>query len=160
MNIASVDVKPRIVRTHLALYVKDPFASAAWYEDILDMKVTARSDRWVFLSFGKKHHDIALIRADPSSQGTMQLGEINMQHYGLEIDGGLDDLRRLYGMLLAKNVPVVKTTDHKVGYGLYFTDPDGHRFEFFLEIVHDDEEGKRVLGQYNAPTDPFDLQPL
>ena len=37
-------------------------------------------------------------------------------------------LRRLYGMLLAKNVPVVKTTDHKVGYGLYFTDPDGHRF--------------------------------
>jgi catechol-2,3-dioxygenase len=72
----------------------------------------------------------------------------------------MDDLRRLYGMLLRKNVPIVKITDHKVGYGLYFTDPDGHRFEFFLETIHDDEEGRRVLGEHNAPSDPFDLQPL
>lgn len=160
MSMASINVKPRILRTHLALYVKDPLASARWYEDILDMEITAREERWVFLSFGKKHHDIALIKADPAMLRALQIGEINMQHYGLEIDGGMDDLRRLYGMLLAKNVPVVKTTDHKVGYGLYFTDPDGHRFEFFLETVHDDDEGKRVLGQYNAPSDPFDLQPL
>lgn len=160
MSMASINVKPRIVRTHLALYVKDPEASARWYEEVLDMEVTAREARWVFLSFGKKHHDIALIKADPAMLRALQIGEINMQHYGLEIDGDMDDLRRLYGMLLARNVPVVKTTDHKVGYGLYFTDPDGHRFEFFLETVHDDEEGKRVLGHYNAPSDPFDLQPL
>lgn len=156
----TIDVKPRIRRTHLALFVKDPFATASWYEDILDMKVTARGEKWVFLSFGKKHHDIALIQADPVADDQGKRGPINMQHYGLEIDGTMDDLRRLYGMLLRKNVPVVKTTDHKVGYGLYFTDPDGHRFEFFLETIHDDEEGRRVLGQYNAPSDPFDLQPL
>lgn len=160
MTTETIEVKPRIHRTHLALFVKDPFASASWYEDILDMKVTARGEKWVFLSFGKKHHDIALIQSEKSSDGAEDRGTINMQHYGLEIEGTLDDLRRLYGMLLRKKVPVVKTTDHKVGYGLYFTDPDGHRFEFFLETIHDDEEGKRVLGQYNAPSDPFDLQPL
>ena len=152
------DVKPRIRRTHLALFVKDPFASAPWYEDVLNMQVTARGERWVFLSFGQKHHDIALIQVDDAP--TAQRGAVNMQHYGLEIDGDMDELRRLYGMLLRKNVEVVKTTDHKVGYGLYFHDPDGHRFEFFLETVHDDEEGKRVLHQYNAPSEPFDLQPL
>lgn len=43
------DVKPRIRRTHLALFVKDPFASAPWYEDVLNMQVTARGERWVFL---------------------------------------------------------------------------------------------------------------
>ena len=43
---------------------------------------------------------------------------------------------------------------------LYFTDPDGNPFEFFCETVHDNEEGKRVLKQYNAPSDPFPLEPL
>lgn len=152
------EVRPRIRRTHLALFVKDPFASAPWYEEVLGMQVTARGARWVFLSFGQKHHDIALIQVDEPE--AVSRGTVNMQHYGLEIEGGLDDLRRLYGMLLRKNVEVVKTTDHKVGYGLYFHDPDGHRFEFFLELVHDDEEAKRLLGEYNAPSNSLDLQPL
>lgn len=154
------DITPRIRRTHIALFVKDPFASAPWYEDVLGMQVTARGAQWVFLSFGSKHHDIALIRAEPAAEGADPRGTVNLQHYGLEIEGDVDELRRLYGMLLRKQVPVVKTTDHKVGLGLYFTDPDGHRFEFFCETIHDDEEGKRVLGLYNAPSDPFDLQPL
>ncbi len=147
---------PRIRRTHIALFVRDPFASAPWYEDVLGMQETARGPEWVFLSFGKKHHDIALIRAPlPHERGS-----INLQHYGLEIEGDVDELRRLYAMLLRKNVAVVKTADHKVGYGLYFTDPDGHRFEFFCETVHDDAEGKRILRAYNAPSDPFPLEPL
>ena len=150
------DVKPRIRRTHLSLFVRDPEASAKWYEDVLAMEVTARGPQWVFLSYGRKHHDIALIRAE----GDAQPGGIGLQHYGLEIDGDLEDLRRLYGMLLEKGVPVVKTTDHKIGIGVYFTDPDGNRFEFFCETVPDDEEGKRVLGAYNAPSDPVVIDPL
>ncbi len=149
-------VKPRIIRTHLSLFVRDPEASAKWFADVLDMKVTARGPQWVFLSFGRKHHDVALIKADPSAEP----GGIGLQHYGLEIDGDLDELRRLYAMLLAKGVTVVKTTDHKIGYGVYFLDPDGNRFEFFSESVTDDAEGQRVLGEYNAPSDPIDLEPL
>lgn len=154
------EVRPRIRRTHIALYVRDPFTAAGWYEEVLGMQVTARGERWVFLSFGTKHHDIALIAAEPGSDGQDSRGNLNLQHYGLEIEGDLQELRRLYGMLLRKNIPIVKITDHKVGYGVYFTDPDGHRFEFFCETVHDNEEGKRVIGHYNAPSDPFELQPL
>ncbi|WP_079127354.1 VOC family protein [Streptomyces sp. TP-A0874] len=152
----SAEVRPRIRRTHLSLFVRDPEASAKWYEDVLGMEVTARGPQWVFLSFGQKHHDIALIRAEEGSTAS----GIGLQHYGLETDGTLDDWRRLYGMLLAKGVPVVKTTDHKVGYGIYFTDPDGNRFEFFHEVVTDDEEGKRILGAFHAPSDPLDIEPL
>jgi len=152
-------LRPRIARTHLSLFVRDPFASAPWYVDTLGMQETARGAEWVFLSFGTKHHDIALIRAHDET-GTYTRGPINMQHYGLEIDGGVDDLRRLYGALLAKGVEIVKITDHKIGYGLYFLDPDGHRLEFFCPLIHDDEEGKRVLHAYNAPSDPMSLEPL
>lgn len=147
---------PRIRRTHIALFVRDPFASAPWYEDVLGMQETARGEQWVFLSFGTKHHDIALIQAKPP----FEQGSINLQHYGLEIEGDVDELRRLYAMLQKKSVPVVKTTDHKVGLGLYFTDPDGHRFEFFCETVHGDEEGKRVLHAHHAPSIPIELTPL
>jgi len=156
-TLAPADRRPRIARTHLALFVRDPFASAPWYESVLGMQETARGEQWVFLSFGRKHHDIALIRA---AEGEPARGPVNMQHYGLEIEGDVDELRRLYGMLLAKGVEVVKITDHKVGYGLYFTDPDGHRFEFFCETVHGDEEGKRVLHDHNAPSVPMTLDPL
>lgn len=152
----AASVTPRIRRTHLSLFVRDPDTSAQWYEDVLGMEVTGRGAQWVFLSYGRKHHDIALIRAN---EGAEQ-GGLGLQHYGLEVEGDLEDLRRLYGMLITKGVPVVKTTDHKVGYGVYFTDPDGNRFEFFCETVHDDEEAKHLLRKYNAPSEPVEMEPL
>lgn len=156
----STEPKLKVRRTHLSLFVKDPVASAAWYADVLGMKETARGPQWVMMSFGPKHHDIALIQA-AIPEGTEELrGPINMQHYGLEIDGDMTELRRLYGMLLKKNVPIVKTTDHLVGVGVYFTDPDGHRLEFFCEVMHDDEEAQRAFGEHHGPSDPITLDPI
>jgi len=74
--------KPVIKRTHLSLFVRDPEASAQWFADVLDMQITARGPQWVFLSFGRKHHDLALIRAESGAQQ----GGLGLQHYGLEID--------------------------------------------------------------------------
>lgn len=152
----SSSIELRVNRTHLSLFVRDPEASAQWYARILGMEITARGPQWVFLSFGVKHHDIALIQAAEGAE----LGGIGLQHYGIEVDGDMDYLRRLHAMLLDKGVEVVKTTDHKVGYGVYFNDPDGNRFEFFCETVHDDEEGKRILGMHNAPSEPTVIEPL
>jgi catechol 2,3-dioxygenase len=148
--------RPRVVRTHVALYVRDPVASGRWYAEVLGMEEVVSEPRWVFMSFGQKHHDIALIRAvSPAERGT-----IGLQHYGLEIAGGVDELRRLYGMLLTRNVPIVKVTDHKAGIGVYFTDPDGNRLEFFCETARDDVQGKRLMTEYGAASDPIQLDPL
>lgn len=147
---------PRIVRTHVALYVRDPDVSGRWYAEVLGMEEVAREPRWVFMSFGKKHHDVALIKA----QTPAELGTIGLQHYGLEIDGDLIELRRLYGMLLRRQVPIVKITDHKAGIGVYFTDPDGNRLEFFCETASDDADGKRLMTQYSAASDPIHLDPI
>ncbi|MEJ2459138.1 MAG: VOC family protein, partial [Novosphingobium sp.] len=50
---------------HIVLFVKDPEASAKWYEEVLNMKVVARAadgpyKGGVFMSFGISDHDIAL----------------------------------------------------------------------------------------------------
>ena len=147
---------PRVQRTHVALYVRDPAVSGRWYGEVLGMEEVASEPRWTFMSFGQKHHDIALIKA----QTPAELGTIGLQHYGLEIAGDLDELRRLYGMLLRRGVPIVKITDHKAGIGVYFTDPDGNRLEFFCETEKDDAKAKKLMTQYNAASDPFHLEPL
>lgn len=147
---------PRVQRTHVALYVRDPVASGRWYAEVLGMEEVASEPRWTFMSFGQKHHDIALIKA----QTPAELGTLGLQHYGLEIAGDLDELRRLYGMLLRRGVPIVKITDHKAGIGVYFTDPDGNRLEFFCETEKDDDKAKQLMTQYNAASDPVHLEPL
>ncbi len=147
---------PTVVRTHLALLVKDPELSARWYADIIGMTESARAEHWIMMSFGPKHHDIALIRAEPGAQR----GGLGLQHYGLEIAGDMDTLRRLYGMLLDRGVEIVKVTDHEIGTGLYFNDPDGNRIEFFLETDHDDERAKRRFADAHAPSRNITLDRL
>lgn len=147
---------PKVVRTHLSLFVSDPEALAAWYVDVLGMKISARGPAWVFLSFGRKHHDIALIQAPEGAEH----GQLGLQHYGIEVDGTLQDLARLHAMLLAHGVEIVKVTDHKVGIGVYFTDPDGNRLEFFCETVTDDAEGRAIFEEHGAPSEPTVLDPL
>ncbi|QZI73086.1 VOC family protein [Pseudomonas protegens] len=149
-------MKVEVIRTHLSLFVSDPKVSARWYAEIMGMHESARGESWIMMAFGSRHHDIALIRAEPGARQ----GGLGLQHYGLEIAGDLDTLRRLYGMLLSKGVEVVKITDHEIGNGLYFNDPDGNRMEFFLETEHDEALAKSRFKAAGAPSRPFHLDPL
>jgi catechol-2,3-dioxygenase len=63
-------------------------------------------------------------------------------------------------MLLKKGVEVVKITDHEIGNGVYFNDPDDNRLEFFLETDHDDERAKARFKAAGAPSRNFKLDPL
>ena len=149
-------MKVKILRTHISLFVSDPDVSARWYADILGMHESARGESWVMMAFGTKHHDIALIRAEPGAHQ----GGLGLQHYGLEIDGDMTTLRQLYGMLLKKGVEVVKITDHELGNGLYLNDPDCNRMDFFLETEHDDACGKARFKAAGAPSRNITLDPL
>lgn len=146
----------KVVRTHLSLFVRDPEASAKWYSNVLGMVEHARGPAWIMMSFGQKHHDIALIKAEENSHQ----GGLGLQHYGLEIEGDYETLQRLHGMLIKKGIQVVKTTDHAVGKGVYFEDPDGNRLEFFLETEHDDIKAIELFRQTGAPSKLIEIKPI
>lgn len=149
-------MKVKINRTHLSLFVSNPEQSAKWYADVLGMVEHARGPQWIMMSFGEKHHDIALIQADPNAHQ----GGLGLQHYGMEIEGTFETLQRLHGMLIQKGVEIVKTTDHAVGNGLYFNDPDGNRLEFFLETIHDNAEAIKHFHDMGAPSQPIEIKPI
>lgn len=149
-------MKVKVVCTHLSLFVSELDASARWYADILGMRESARSKNWVMMSFDDRLHDIGLIQAAEGAHN----GGLGLQHYGLEIEGDMDTLRALYGMLVEKGVDVVRITDHEIGKGVYFNDPDGNRLEFFLQTDLDAKRAQERFTAAGAPSWDIDFEQL
>lgn len=149
-------MKPKVLCTHLSLFVSDPDLSAQWYADVLGMRESARSEDWVMMSFDDRLHDIGLIRAVEGAHH----GGLGLQHYGMEIEGDKATLRALHDMLVAKGVEVVRIADHEIGNGVYFNDPDGNRLEFFLQTDLDPQRAQRRFTETNAPSWDIELKNL
>lgn len=121
---------------HIVLFVKDPEASARWYCDVLNMKITARAGDGpykggVFMSFGESDHDVALFKAE---EGAAKGKEF--EHIGFRMAGtSMDDLRRNYAFFKDRGVEIAEILDHGVSVGIYFYDPDGHMLEVFCQNV-------------------------
>lgn len=143
---------------HIVLFVKDPEASARWYCDILNMKITARAadgpyKGGVFLSFGLSDHDIALFPGEPDASRGKEF-----EHIGFIMAGtDMDDLRRNRDFFAEHGVEIAEILDHGVSVGIYFLDPDGHMLEVFCQNVpveggHSQAELGRNQGQANPVT--------
>ena len=154
---------PRIKRiAHIVLFVRDPSASAAWYEDVLGMRVSSRItggpyEGGVFMTFGEHDHDIALFPGDPDASRGKEI-----EHIALELaqTKDIDVLRRTYATFLDKGVKVHEVLDHGIAIGLYFFDLDGHMLEVFLPMT---DPGPAALAEFEAgegKADPIDLDPL
>jgi catechol 2,3-dioxygenase-like lactoylglutathione lyase family enzyme len=140
---------------HVVLFVKDPEASARWYSDVLNMKITARAGDGpykggVFLSFGESDHDIALFKGEEGASKGKEF-----EHIGFRMSGtSMDDLRRNYAFFKERGVEIAEILDHGVSVGIYFYDPDGHMLEVFCQNVpqaggQSQAELKRNQGQAN-----------
>jgi catechol 2,3-dioxygenase-like lactoylglutathione lyase family enzyme len=155
--------QPKIKRiAHVVLYVADPEASAAWYEDVLGMRIVTRIadgpyKGGLFLSFGESDHDIALFRAEPGASKGHEF-----EHIGLELDSSsIDDLRRFYARFQAKKVKVQEILNHGVSVGIYFFDPDGHMLEVLHQVTPRD--GGAAIAELSANegmAEPYELEPL
>lgn len=118
---------------HIVFNVRNLKRSEQFYRSILGMKVSARNDRtkMSFLSFGREHHDIALMELPATARHVNGKGAPKLHHFCIyvrtpeEVDGLLPVLKR-------RKITIVSGPENLEVAGnrsVAFLDPDGNRVE-------------------------------
>ena len=154
---------PRINKVaHVVLNVGDIDASIEFYSKALGMEVVSHNKerKMAFLSFGTQHHDFGLFqRAAKDSVRDREAGQVGLNHIAMQIEGGIEELKVLYGRLLANGAQGTRTVNHEVTNSVYFLDPDGNRLEIFCETM-DPEAGIALMRDGRSRSDPLELEPV
>lgn len=113
---------------HAVLKVRDLERSERFYTENIGFQVVGRRPGMCFMSFGKKHHDLALYEAGHRAlmPGAGNLGVVHLA-FAMENE---EALRDFYAFLKGK-AQILGAVDHVVSRSFYITDPDGYIIEFF-----------------------------
>jgi catechol-2,3-dioxygenase len=130
---------------HIVLKVRDAQKSKEFYTRALGLEV-AYEDREhgaVFLSYGVKHHDLALFQlATGEAPAASQPG---LHHTAWQV-GSFAELQAAHRELGALGIAVESTIEHNVSRSIYFFDPDGNRVEIYCDMVEDGFQAMRTMG--------------
>ena len=118
---------------HIVFNVCNLKKSEQFYRSILGMKVSARNRRtkMSFLSFGREHHDIALMELPSGAKRASKNGTAKLHHFCIyvptpqEVDGLMPILKR-------RKIAIVsgpETLEVAGNRSVTFLDPDGNRLE-------------------------------
>ena len=148
---------PRINKVgHVVLNVEDVAACVKFYHEALGMEVMRfdEESQMAFLSFGTQHHDIALFPLAPG----LERSERGLNHIAMQIEGGKEELRKLYGRLLTAGARIEGLSDHIETLSIYFFDPDGNGLEIFCEMMTPQEGMEHIRGA--DVMKPLELEPI
>jgi catechol 2,3-dioxygenase-like lactoylglutathione lyase family enzyme len=118
---------------HIVLNVANLKKSERFYCTVLGLKVSARNLRtkMTFLSYGREHHDIALMQLPKGADGVSGNGVPKLHHFCIYVASNreIDDL---YPVLKRRKIPIVsgpETLEVAGNRSISFLDPDGNRVE-------------------------------
>jgi catechol-2,3-dioxygenase len=119
---------------HAVLWVRDPKASARFYEQALGLKATLETDDAVFMASPRSgtDHDLGLFRARGDGAPP---GNVGMYHLAWELET-LTELAEAKQRLAAMGA-LVGENNHGTSRSLYCHDPDGLEFEIMWEVPLD-----------------------
>jgi len=118
---------------HIVLNVANLKQSEKFYSSILGMKVSARNRRtkMTFLSFGREHHDVALMELSQGARHPQGNGTPKLHHFCIYVNSN-DEVDSLYPILKRRKIPIVSGPELLEVAGnrsISFLDPDGNRLE-------------------------------
>jgi catechol-2,3-dioxygenase len=118
---------------HVVLNVANLKKSENFYRSIVGMKVSARNRRtkMTFMSFGREHHDVALMELPKGAKHVGGEGIAKLHHFCIYV-GTNEEVDELYPVLRRRKIPVVSGPEILEVAGnrsISFLDPDGNRVE-------------------------------
>lgn len=118
---------------HVVLNVRDLKKSEAFYRDILGMAVSERNRRtkMSFLSFGREHHDIALMELPAEARRIAGEGVPGLHHFCIYVKSN-KEVVDLVPVLKKKRILIVsgpEILEVARNRSVSFLDPDGNRVE-------------------------------
>ena len=116
---------------HAHLFVRELERSMAFYTEYLNLKVTEQqAGRYAFLTSGAAHHELGLSARGPDAP-TPAPGSIGLFHLAFDV-ADKRSFALAYQKLTGDGI-AVSPVDHKIGWGLYFADPDGNGLEIYCD---------------------------
>ena len=116
---------------HVHLKVNNLARVEQFYSQVLQANVSERvGERYIFLSLGSLHHDIALQKVD-ATQGAEEVCATGLYHFAFELEGGAELLETLE--CLEQFGGEYRMVDHGISWAVYTNDPDGNGIEFYVD---------------------------
>jgi catechol 2,3-dioxygenase-like lactoylglutathione lyase family enzyme len=118
---------------HIVFNVRDLRKSELFYRSVLGMKVSARNRRtkMSFLSFGREHHDIALMELPARTKHVAGNGTPKLHHFCIYVRTA-EEVDSLVPVLRRRKITIVSGPENLEVAGnrsVAFLDPDGNRVE-------------------------------
>ncbi len=118
---------------HVVLNVRDLKKSEAFYRNVLGMAVSGRNPqtKMSFLSFGREHHDIALVELPKGAKRMVGKGLPGLHHFCIYVQTNRE-VDALYPVLKRKRIRIVsgpEILEVARNRSISFLDPDGNRVE-------------------------------
>jgi catechol 2,3-dioxygenase len=136
---------------HAHLKGRDLDRAVAFYKRFLKLAVKERvTDRYVFLTGGAFHHEIALQRVASNAPAPPPTGT-GLYHVAFEVPSK-HDFATAYAALTAAGVTVA-TVDHFISWAMYFDDPDGNGLEIYCD-TRGEPDGRALWGGDNIELPP------
>jgi catechol-2,3-dioxygenase len=123
---------------HIVLNVANLRNSVDFYQSILGLKVSARNrlTKMSFLSYGREHHDIALMELPKGAKHVGGRGMPKLHHFCIYVDSN-NVIDKLYPILKRRKISIISGPETLVVAGnrsISFLDPDGNRVEIACNV--------------------------